>query len=103
MCSRWLRRLLVVLLLASCSSAVAAPQGAGNVRQAWQLLDYIAVDYTKAVVNGKVVSQSEYAEMREFSVAARARIAILDDNPQRVALLEQSDALVQLVAQHAPS
>lgn len=103
MCSRWLRRLLVVLLLASCGSVVAAPQGAGNARQAWQLLDYIAVDYTKAVVNGKVVSQSEYAEMREFSVTARARIAALADNPQRVALLEQSDALVQLVAQHAPS
>src|SRR5690606_33031114 len=31
------------------------------------LLDYLAVDYSMAVENGKVISTAEYQEMQEFS------------------------------------
>lgn len=96
------RRLAAVLLLAASALAVAAaPGGDAQVRQAWQLLDYIAVDYAGAIEGGKVISEGEYAEMREFSATARARIAELPDNPQRTELLRQSDALIALVADKA--
>ena len=36
----------------------------------WRLLDYIAVDYSGAVSNGRVIDQAEYAEMVEFSGTA---------------------------------
>jgi len=38
-----------------------------DVRQLWQLIDYVAVDYGGAVSQGRVVSEGEYAEMREFT------------------------------------
>ncbi|MFZ2234938.1 MAG: hypothetical protein WAV67_01015, partial [Dokdonella sp.] len=55
------RKLTAVLLLAwlALDSAWAAdPQS--EARQAWQLLDYIAVDYAGAVQNGKVIEPGEY-------------------------------------------
>ncbi|WP_342451276.1 cytochrome c/FTR1 family iron permease [Piscinibacter koreensis] len=48
------------------------------VRQLWQLLDYVAVDYPGAVADGVVTSPAEFAEMREFSSTALRR---LDDLP----------------------
>ncbi len=96
------RRLAAVLLLAVCGFAAAAVPGPdAEVRQAWQLLDYIAVDYAGAVQGGEVVSDGEYSEMREFSATARERIAALPDNPQRTQLLTQADALIALVARKA--
>ena len=44
------------------------------MRQLWQLLDYVAVDYAGAVDNGVVVKPSEFAEMREFSTTAKKRL-----------------------------
>lgn len=35
------------------------------------LLDYVAVDYGGVVSSGKVLKDSEYAEMQEFAAAAR--------------------------------
>ena len=45
---------------------------------ALQLADYIAVDYSQAVVDGSVVNAAEYKEMQEFS----ARIVDLTRNLQ---------------------
>jgi high-affinity iron transporter len=36
------------------------------VQTTWRLLDYLAVDYPGAVRDGRIVSQAEYDEMREF-------------------------------------
>ncbi len=98
MLARWFTCLLVLLL--SAAAAAAQPADA-DVRQAWQLLDYIAVDYGGAVADGKVVSDGEYAEMREFSATARERIGALPDNPRRGALLAQADGLIALVQRRA--
>ncbi len=98
MLARWFTCL--VLLLLSVAAGAAQPQG-GDVRQAWQLLDYIAVDYAGAVDDGKVISAGEYAEMQEFSATARERIAALPDNPQRADLAARAQTLVALVGKRA--
>ena len=97
----FLRRLLLATLLVAAGLSPVAAQDGSDVRQAWQLLDYIAVDYGGAVADGKVVSDGEYAEMREFSATARERIGALPDIPQRAALLAQADALIALVRRRA--
>ena len=62
---RWLPALIAIFLLASPGAALAKDEGAQVV---WRLLDYIAVDYRGAVDDGgRIVSQLEYDEMREFS------------------------------------
>lgn len=97
----FLRRLLLATLLVAAGLSPVAAQDGSDVRQAWQLLDYIAVDYGGAVADGKVVSDGEYAEMREFSAIARERIGALPDNPRRGVLLAQADGLIALVQRRA--
>ena len=43
-----------------------------------QLIDYIGVDYPGAVQQGKIVSEAEYAEMREFAATVARQAAELD-------------------------
>ena len=65
---------------ATAVPATAAPASEtvnADVRQIWKLLDYIAVDYTGAVKDGVVISDAEFAEMKEFSNTALARLAQL--------------------------
>jgi high-affinity iron transporter len=57
----------------------------------------MSVDYSGAVSNGKIVSQSEYAEMREFAGSVRQRIAALPPNPAKAQLLSKADAFVAAV------
>lgn len=64
-----------------------------DVRQVWQMLDYLAVDYRGAVNDGSVSNESEYREMREFADAARTHIAELPARDEQPALLEQADEL----------
>src|SRR5215213_8935129 len=100
-----LRRLLLSLavFLAGLGSvpAAAAPQ-AEDVGTAWRLLDYVAVDYGGAVRGGKVVSASEYAEMREFSASVADKIAALPPGPAKAKLLSQSAQFKALVERKAP-
>jgi high-affinity iron transporter len=95
-----LARLVVVLAAfvgaVGLSAAPAAAQQS-DVQTAWQLLDYMSVDYSGAVSNGKIVSQSEYAEMREFAGSVRQRIAALPPNPAKAQLLSKADAFVAAV------
>lgn len=53
----------VVLILGSVVQLSANEQA----RMMVHLLDYIAVDYSMAVENGKVISAAEYGEMKEFA------------------------------------
>ena len=73
-----LKRLSAALL---CLLALAAPAAAraddAAVQTTWRLLDYIAVDYPGAVQDGRIVSQLEYDEMREFSASVRERLPSL--------------------------
>jgi high-affinity iron transporter len=86
---------LALLALAAPVPATAAAQS--DVQTAWQLLDYMSVDYSGAVSNGKVISQSEYAEMREFAGSVRQRIAALPPAPSQAVLLAKADAFVAAV------
>jgi high-affinity iron transporter len=86
---------LPVLLMLLAIATVAAPAAAkGNDAQtAWRLLDYLSVDYAGAVSGGKIVSQSEYDEMREFSGSVQQRLGALPPTPAKPALLSGSAKL----------
>ena len=100
-----LRHLLLSLaLLLGCAPALAASAPSEDVQTTWQLLDYLAVDYGGAVRGGKVVSASEYAEMREFSTSAVDKIAGLPANsakPQLVAEGKRFAAMIEAKASPA--
>jgi len=88
--------LFTTLLLAFSSPAAAQDNGA---QTAWRLLDYVAVDYAGAVSGGKIVSASEYAEMREFASSVDQRLKALPPRPQKASLLSQSAKLQWAIAQ----
>lgn len=95
--------LLCALLAGGIALPAMAQDASTTVPQTWQMLDYLATDYAGAVKNGVVVSESEYAEMLEFSATARTRIQSLPPGPSTVALSSQADALVASVdAKAAP-
>lgn len=89
--SRWALAVcaLIALLVPLTSAASEA-----DVRRVWQMLDYLAVDYGGAVENGKVVSPSEFAEMREFARTSRTRIAGLEPKAEQPVLVAEADALI---------
>jgi high-affinity iron transporter len=86
------------LILFSMVASGAASAAEADVRRVWQILDYLAVDYSGAVQDGKIVAQSEYDEMREFAKTAHDKIAALEDKPERAILLRESDALQAEIA-----
>jgi high-affinity iron transporter len=92
------RYLLIALLACPSLPVIATAPGTVNPRQMWQLLDYVAVDYGGAVQAGRVVSEAEYAEMREFAGAVRTQLALLPPTPGQSALMTQADQLVAAVA-----
>lgn len=96
------RRLWIILLAWLCLPAFAgtAPS-AVDPRQTWQLLDYVAVDYSAAVQGGRVVSEGEYAEMREFAGAIRTQLAALPRTPGQDVLIADADRLAAAVAAKA--
>lgn len=84
---RWL---LYAAVFFSCMSGSAHAQTKApeqEIRQLWQLLDYVAVDYVGAVQNGVVVSTVEYEEMQEFSARAHAQVLVLPAHPSHAQLL----------------
>lgn len=76
--------------------------GQAKAKQVWQLLDYLAVDYGKAVKDGAVVSQDEYAEMREFAATAERQLAELPATPALADLRKEATALREAIASKAP-
>src|SRR5437868_5257424 len=96
-----LRRLIaclgLVLTAAAVSPALAAAAGPTNIQTTWQLLDYVAVDYGGAVRGGKVISASEYAEMREFSGSAVDKISALPPGPGKQPLVAESRRFKALI------
>jgi len=92
-------RLAALLFAAIAAMAVPASASAApsDVQTTWQMLNYMSVDYSGAVANGKIVSQSEYGEMREFAGSVRQQIAGLPPSPAKVALLTKADGFVAAV------
>lgn len=64
-----------------------------DVRQIWKLLDYVAVDYIGAVEGGAVISEAEYAEMKEFAATALARLAALPPRASQPGLIAKAGQL----------
>jgi high-affinity iron transporter len=63
--------------------------------QTWQILDYLADDYRGAVADGKIVSASEYAEMREFAQTIRAQLQALPAVPSSSKLQDAAERLAR--------
>lgn len=97
------RRFLVLITLSLMASAHAAVEleGTETARRAWQLLDYIAVDYAGALRDGKIVRQSEYDEMSEFAATAAKALAGLSDTPGRQHLRTEAAGLIALIQSKA--
>ena len=89
----WKRCAAAALLLWAGLGAAWAGDPQTEARQAWQLLDYIAVDYGGAVSDGQVVEAGEYAEMQEFGATVRAKLQALPAQPQQAGLLAAADRL----------
>lgn len=76
------------LLLAGAAFAqTVLPSTEGDARQLWQLIDYVAVDYSGAVANGAVVSEAEYAEMRDFTDTATKQVQALPAHANKAAVV----------------
>ncbi|MYM85453.1 c-type cytochrome [Duganella sp. FT50W] len=58
-------------------TAIAEPAPPVDAKQLWQLIDYVAVDYSGAVSNGAVASDAEYAEMLDFTENAGKQVQSL--------------------------
>ncbi|MGV3741138.1 MAG: FTR1 family protein [Burkholderiaceae bacterium] len=69
----------------------------GKVKQIWQMLDYIGVDYAGAVENGAIISKEEYAEMIEFSQTVEKQIKELPEKSEKTGLLTAADSLKQSI------
>ena len=95
------RAVLGLLALLAVALPSAASANAAAVQTSWRLLDYIAVDYPGAVQDGRIVSDAEYAEMREFSATVAQRLAALPAHPQRDELVAGAAALRQAVESRA--
>lgn len=89
------------LLCAPVFAQVPAAPTEAAVRQLWQLLDYVAVDYHGAVVNGAVASESEYAEMREFTDNAVRGAQALPPSAARDGVVAQAVQLREAVLRRA--
>ena len=95
---RFLAMVLIVAgaVLATATSTRAAPlpaDTAGKAKQVWQLLDYLAVDYGGAVSQGRVLKESEYAEMQEFAATAERQLGELPHSGASDGLQQQAAQL----------
>lgn len=88
-----LGRTALAFLLLLIVAATPARADDAAVQTTWRLLDYIAVDYAGAVQDGRVISDAEYAEMREFSASVVTRIGGLPAHPQRATLQDAARRL----------
>jgi high-affinity iron transporter len=94
--------LLFVLAIAPSYVHAADTTVQDKAKQIWQLLDYLAVDYGKAVQDGKVISPDEYAEMQEFAHAAETQLKELPPGTSTSVLLKGAQALRAAISAKAP-
>ncbi len=88
------------LLLITATSATCP---AADVRQMLQTADYVGVDYAGAVQDGQIVSEVEYAEMREFAAILADSVAELPPGAGREALSSVTAELRAAVQRKAPA
>ena len=93
--------LVILAMITGLSPPARAATGDEDVQTAWRLLDYVAVDYRGAVVDGRITNAAEYAEMVEFSSTVEAKIAMLPAKPGRTSLVAEASALRNLIVRKA--
>jgi high-affinity iron transporter len=93
------RRPLLALVLALFA---AAPVSAADPEALLQLVDYIAVDYPGAVADGQVISDAEYAEMKEFAARTSVLVAELPEGAAKRQALPAAAALIAAVDARGP-
>lgn len=98
---RFLAFLLAALFLVPGRAQADSHQEA--VQTSWRLLDYVAVDYPGAVDRGRVVSASEYAEMREFTATVEKQIRILPTSGAQASLITRAAELRSAIDAKAPA
>ena len=94
---RAVRLCLALFLLLGLAAPGAAASRPEAVQTAWRLLDYVAVDYPGAVQKGRVVSNPEYSEMREFSTTVEAQLRSLEAKPEKSSLIGKARSLEQAI------
>ncbi|OYW85229.1 MAG: iron permease, partial [Sphingobium sp. 32-64-5] len=95
----WQSFAALMFLAVSFPATAQTPDSA--VQTTWQLLDYIAVDYPGAVEDGRIISEVEYSEMQEFSIAVDDRLRGLPDRPERAALIADAQNLQRAITNKA--
>lgn len=92
---RWLALafLLAVASAHSMATAAAPTSSEDKAKQVWQLLDYIAADYSGAVKDGKIADQGEFDEMSEFAQLAENQLQALPEHPARSELMAAAKRL----------
>ena len=90
--------LTMVFILITSTVSFAKP-----VDRLIQLIDYVGVDYQKAISDGKIVSTSEYAEMVEFASTIEILTEKLPKSPATILLQSQVSQLKTLIGEKASS
>ncbi|WP_331351718.1 cytochrome c/FTR1 family iron permease [Cellvibrio sp. UBA7671] len=70
-------------------SVFAQTTTSGDAKQLWQLLDYVAVDYSGAVADGVIISEAEYAEMLDFTENAGKFLQSLPEHASKPNIAEK--------------
>lgn len=70
-------------------SVFAQTTTSGDAKQLWQLLDYVAVDYSGAVADGVIISEAEYAEMLDFTENAGTFLQSLPEHASKPNIAEK--------------
>ncbi len=78
--------IMVCFMLPSGLSFAETKASDNGAKQLWQLIDYIAVDYSGAVNDGAVISEAEYAEMLDFTNNAALQSQSLPANASKDAI-----------------
>jgi len=99
---RTVARVLLLILALLAAPSLWATDAVTEARQAWQLLEYIAVDYGGAVdARGDVANAGEYAEMQEFASTIGQKLAALPAAPGKAERIAGAGQLQRLVAERA--
>ena len=96
---RYVFQILSSLLLAGSllAHAAAEPADPQELRQLMQMAEYIGVDYSAAVADGKIINKDEYAEMQEFSQLLLERGKGLPASEKSEAIERQAQSLTRAI------
>jgi high-affinity iron transporter len=72
-----------------------------DTQQLLQLIDYVGVDYSGAVIDGEIADPAEYDEMLDFSAGITQQLVDLPEHAVKAGLINDAQQLTQMVQQKA--